>query len=687
MGALAFVLPSVDTPVVPSALSISAAPLQSGSIGEDDDLILAVSVSNATRKPVSDASVTVYLDRTPIPSATALNSWLHPQAEEKRGSSGSAVLRQKLPDLVPGQTRNDTLIVPAAKIRLTHQPWGVHRVTVRVTSPDSDAGETRTSVVWYPGKAVPSTPLAIVMPITVPAGTVGLLSAEDLAEYTAAGGALDRQLSQAIGRPIALGIDPRILASIRILGTQAPPSATAWLQRLQDADNETFALSYADSDIAALAQLQKPPLGPIGFTIDPDRFAPAPTESSSVSAPPSPSPSPTSPTPSATPIPTLPTPQDLVAWDYTQTGIAWPGAGTVTAKDLDVFSAAGLKTTLLDSNDINLGADDPIPGATATIGSHRVAVASNALSTLMQQAVTATDDLSWRAAVAELSSTLALAGPGKSGPVLVTLGRDFPPSALRLTQTLDALQKLPWTISGSLGEALASAPVSGALVPKPEAEQRLRLVKSMLDSEESVGRFATVLKDPTLVTGPQRLSLLAVLSHAWDSDPAGWKTATERYLADNQAIIASVNIAEGSTINLVAANGNLPITVSNALGHAVTVYVTVRPESAILSVMKNHIPLTIEADSQARVYIPVQSVANGQVDLGVSLTSASGVQVSLPIVVGVNVQADWERLATGIIAGILVAIFGFGIWRNIAKRRRARREQASVPAEAVELHE
>ena len=199
--------------------------------------------------------------------------------------------------------------------------------------------------------------------------------------------------------------------------------------------------------------------------------------------------------------------------------------------------------------------------------------------------------------------------------------------------------------------------------------------------------MSSVLADPTLVTGPRRLALLAVLSHSWDSTLATWADAAAKYLTDSQAVTSSISIVKGSPINLVAENGNLPIAVSNALDHPVTVYVTVRPQRAILNVMKNNIALTIEAKSQSRALIPVQSVANGQVSLGVSLASATGVQVSLPAVVEVNVQADWEKLATGVIAGLLVAIFGFGIWRNIVKRRRARRESASAPVKATEMHE
>ena len=296
----------------------------------------------------------------------------------------------------------------------------------------------------------------------------------------------------------------------------------------------------------------------------------------------------------------------------------------------------------------------------------------------------------WRDALTELSATLALASMDDPDlPTLVTLDRDAPPPTFRLTQTLDALQGLPWAASATLSEALSTPPVTGKLVEKPETTKRLRLVTSMLNSEEAVGQFSSVLKDPTLVTGPQRLSLLAVLSHNWDSDPAGWQDAVAGYLEANRAITTSVNIAESSPINLVADNGSLPIAVGNTLGHPVTVYLSVRPDRALLNVIKNHIEVTIEANSQTRVYIPVESVANGEVSLAVSLTSSTGVQVSQPMSVQVNVRADWERLLTGIIAGLVVAVFAFGIWRNLTKRRRTRREAARAlrGASAVIGHE
>ena len=78
----------------------------------------------------------------------------------------------------------------------------------------------------------------------------------------------------------------------------------------------------------------------------------------------------------------------------------------------------------------------------------------------------------------------------------------------------------------------------------------------------------------------------------------------------------------------------------------------------------------------------MQSVANGDVELQVSLTSVSGTPISTPSFVDVNVQAQWETAITVFIGALLLGVFGFGIWRNIAKRRKARRARLNEADDA-----
>src|SRR5690554_6134865 len=115
-----------------------------------------------------------------------------------------------------------------------------------------------------------TTRLALVVPLTVPPEATGLIPPESLESYTSPTGILTRTLDAVEGQTVAIGIDPMIIASIRILGNTAPDSAISWLDRLKSVSNETFALSYADSDLAALSQAGATTvLAPTSFQIDP----------------------------------------------------------------------------------------------------------------------------------------------------------------------------------------------------------------------------------------------------------------------------------------------------------------------------------------------------------------------------------------------------------------------------------
>ena len=175
--------------------------------------------------------------------------------------------------------------------------------------------------------------------------------------------------------------------------------------------------------------------------------------------------------------------------------------------------------------------------------------------------------------------------------------------------------------------------------------------------------------------------MLSLFATARIVDQASWESAADDFLHQNDVLRSSVHIPESSTINLYQEKGNLPIAVRNELDVPVTVYVNVQPERAILDVVDTRVKLTIEANSQAKASVPVQSIANGEVLTRVSLSSGTGVQISMPTYVVLNVQAGWETALTVILAAIVVLLFGAGIWRTVLRRRksRAQRREQGLP--------
>ncbi len=721
------VLPAIGVPVraavgtEPATVGVEFTPSNTGILVPGQPLVLNGTITNRTATDVPAGTAVVYLNRTPVGTRAALAEWLAPGSASASERLGTAVLEAATPIVPAGRQAPIQLVVPASAIDFGTQSivWGARTLAVRITAAGEQIGQSRSSIVWNTNDGMGKTGLALIVPLTVPPDSAGLISADDLAGYTAQGGLLSRQLDEVINQDVALGIDPRILASIRILGTSTPPSALAWLERLRAADNVTFALTYADYDLAAASQSNAPGvLAPTSFPINeslfPEGVTPTPTSTPSPSQapgdpttvpilPPS-SPSPV-PSPSGPPMvtPGIPDLQSLLAWSYTLSAIAWPADDSVIESDLDAFSAGGLTTTIMSSNNVGYGDLAYTPSSPARVGSHSVLVSDATISALFRSASRAIDPAEWEVAMTQLSSTLAVVAreqPSQTRTLLATLGRSLPGSNDRVSQTLAALFSLPWVSATPVTNLVASfggtpqvsvpgvpttppavsvgSPVSAAVAARALPESRLSAVTALLASEAVTASFATVLATPALITGERRLSLLATLANGWPDDQSR-VTEEKNFLTASDAIRGSVSIAKSSSVHIIATSSLLPVTVTNRLPWPVTVNVFVRSPNSLLTISKEQVSLTIQAASQAKVTVPVRANANGDSRVSVRLTSPTDVPIAGPEFTDVDVQAGWETAFTAIVAAFLLAIFGFGIYRNVTKRRRAGSATEAAP--------
>ncbi|GGL03645.1 hypothetical protein GCM10007382_24300 [Salinibacterium xinjiangense] len=514
--------------------------------------------------------------------------------------------------------------------------------------------------------------VAIAVPIIVPESAGGLISADALTQYTSPLGTLTRQLDSIEGRPVVLGIDPRIIVSIRILGTAAPASASAWLARLEAAPNESFPLTYADSDITLASQAGSTVvLQPTGFdfAIDPALFtAPLTT------IPPTPTGTPT-PTAAATPtapvVPPLPSSQDLESWQYSLTGIAWPVESTVTASDLPIISSSGFSTMILSSANLDR---TPGSGAVADVTGTRSLVADATASASFRSAVQSFTVADWQANTAAMSSAISTAGQDQSGStatVVITLDRNALDSGNRLADTITAVQGNPRVRIVGFTELLGVDASPATVIDQPHSPDQLALMRQLLEAQTAEAQFAAIAEDPLAITSARRLDLLALQSSGWRSNPAGWPVIVTSDLVVSTELRSAVQVASTGDFNFLAAAAPLPIAVANNLDQPVTVYVTVRPDTGLLTVGDTRIELEIEPNSQASAMIPAQAVSNGVVGVTVSLSSASGVPIGESSRARINVQAGWETPIVIVIASLVVAVFGGGLVRNILRLRKA----------------
>jgi hypothetical protein len=532
------------------------------------------------------------------------------------------------------------------------------------TTPPPDPGLSTAAVT--PGTGPVS--VAVVVPLTVPPTTTGLLDADTLESYTAADGLLTRELDAVAGTSAAIGVDPMIVASIRVLGTSAPATATAFLTRLSGLSNETFLLQYADADpaIAALAAAE-PELQPLGFdfAIDPANFGPAVTPSPT----PTDAPPPTSQTdPPADPDapPPLPTTDDLLAFPTTLPRIAWPAEGTLTDDGLSALAAQGY-------TDVLIGGENAPALGTALVGFGDVdgLVIDAAVTDAVRDAAYAVTSTEYLAAVTTLAAALrahAITSPGRT--VIAALDREWPFGEFRLSQVLDELSADASAQLVPLTDVLAGPRVAGSLPETDSAsDTQVGMLAQLATATRDERGFLTIAARAESITQPRRLALLGLSAVAWRGDEPAWHTAATALLAASTATTDAVQIVDGSDQLVLSDITKLRMQVSNALPVPVTVYLTLRPLRPLLHVEDPLIEVTIEPDSTNTVSVPVESITNGEVTVRAELHAASGTSVGSPRFFQVILQAGWETAGTLIAGALVVLIFGGGLVRTLLRRR------------------
>lgn len=584
------------------------------------DLAVTVELNNPGNSASSAGTLSLALSSQSLGSAQAVSDWASGAGSI---SAGQSVTSSTTLAVAASSTSSSTLSIPGAALS-SDGIWGIQATWT--TSDGSQQARTVVTVTSTPVQASVSTLFAL----TPGTSGTGLLSAQDLSSLTAAGGSLSNALDALAGKTVTVGIDPRILASIRALGNQAPASATAWLARLQSLNLDSFALQYADADPALQAQLG---LGKLmtagGFT---DQSGLSATELAA-----------------------------LTSWNYNHS-LLWPSAGTVADTDLDTFTASGYSQFVLSSDNVSSG-----NSALVSLGSSSAVVSQRAASAALAQALGASTTTSWMAAINQLEAQLALLG---GHTVVLAPDRVSIASGARAASTFDLIAGSPVSKANALSSVL-SGPASAATVTnQPETDVRVANGQHILDQAARVSTFSVVALTPSLVTEPTHRNVLAMFGTGWVTDPSGWASAIDTFDTTINGTLNAVQVSSSSTINVLASEASIPVTVENALGVPVHVTVVVSPSNGRL-VVGETVDTDISANSRVTVRLPVKArIGNGPVSLTVTLLARDGSEVGSPTVIPANVQADWEGWGAGLLAAAAALLFGFGIWRQVRRRQK-----------------
>ncbi|WJL94210.1 DUF6049 family protein [Microbacterium sp. ET2] len=705
--------PSDDVPALSGEVTLLVAPIGGGIVGAGQPLTASVTVDNGTELPTVGAEAVLSVGLEALPNRGALDGWL-------AGSDGATVQeagRAPVEPVASGARETIPVTVVADDPVLAGRAPGVYPITARVAGAEGDL-EAR-SVIVVPDPAATAA-VAAVVPITAPALSAGLLTADELAALTAPGGDLDAQLTGVEGTAAILAIDPAIPASIRVLGDSAPEQAVEWLERLLSLPNSRFATQFGDADVATqLRAGLTVPLQPTSLLsyMDADDFAPGDDEtaadgadgdetgesnpSGAPSAGGSPTPGATTGVPSATPsapadpsAPVYPDLAELLSIGSAREAVYWPAGDGVAPDTITGLAPLGTENspalTLVPSVRTAAGADGAAVAARGDAEGAGVLVYDSRLSDALQTASLLDDAVLRGAELATASAELAFAKADAAGEALmVAFDRSSTRSYVALDTAIAAALEAPGVTALSLPGLVAIPPTTAEIIALTDDEaaleaERAAATSALIDDEARIGRFSSIMDDPQLLTGPERAELLQLLGVSWLTTPAARTLALTEHRTATEETLSAVEMLPPSTTQLISADSALRPWVRNDLPWPVNLELRAAPDDVRLDVQELT-AFTVPAGSNARVEIPVQArLGNGEVRVDLQLRSPTLEPIGQTQWVEVVVSAEWESIGLIVLATLVGIFLVIGVIRTIRRLRHRKTADDADDASASE---
>ncbi len=227
-GAIAAPTPTpTSTPAEPTLV---LAPLAHGVVAAGAALTATIEVSNPTSTDLAPTSLTLELSNGPLTSSAELEEWID---NGELVADASVIDRPTAPTVVAGDS--EIVVSTVAIEALAGRGPGVYALSATY------GGDfVSRSAIVLPGDTPAAATIGVIVAVTAAPQTDGLLTAQELTTLTGTDGRLSDILSGVAGTSAILAVDPALLASIRVLGDSAPPSALAWLDRLAALPNRAL---------------------------------------------------------------------------------------------------------------------------------------------------------------------------------------------------------------------------------------------------------------------------------------------------------------------------------------------------------------------------------------------------------------------------------------------------------------
>lgn len=270
-----------------------------------------------------------------------------------------------------------------------------------------------------------------------------------------------------------------------------------------------------------------------------------------------------------------------------------------------------------------------------------------------------------------LAETLVLLGERAGTPrsVLVAAPRTYDPDPTALAAFLAATSAAPWLTTIGPAALLTDAgpdravaqqqPVAAVRPAAPPPTLTTRRLAQMATQRDTLHRVATVLRDGEQFERTYRELLDELASGRWRFQPGSWPTLNNAVVSDTRAATSAIKVVARS-VNFLAENGTIQITIDNGLPYAVgDIRLVLAPTNPRMQIVKQPAPITIAPGSRTVVRVPVTAVAAGRADIRAFLTTADGTPIGSPAVIPVSANPiDGTIYWVGSILVALVLLFG-----------------------------
>ena len=694
LGPTSAALPAADAPPADGRVSVSVDSLAPEVLASDQDLQVSGTIVNGTDEPLESADLVVQVQRSTEITLGGLESWLADGGDAQL----STAITTGLTAIEPGATATFAVTVSAKDLPMGGSAeWGPRGVQVSVTEGGQSLARDRTIVVWDAGVAVDPTRVTVAVPVVASPAEMNLLAQGDKAD-PAAVEALRRRVEGllSLARPgVVLAVDPALMTALgagdglpsskdaNAAGASPAPAPTAepspgaeptaepspgaspdpgrtLAEALREAGRtgDLVVLPWADADVSALAHLGEGDLTAGAFARADEAVA---------------------------------------AWGAGSTTTALT-SGSLDAEALAVLPQT-VSTVIARPGDLPVAEDlTYAPAGTATVGDRVVLVPEASVSEAAAGILSAGSDstalsaLDARGLLRGQLAILTRQTPYRGRDIVVALDRADAAAAdpAELATRLEAILVSSWTRGRDLGAVVADAREQQS---EGEQVQRDDPPEQVLDDAEPSGAdlnaatqaanhlksIGSVLADPQALLSPATDVVATSLSTLWRTDPRGRTAHIARARAAGDVVMQSLTAAPSSTINVISATADLPLRIVSDLDQAATVRVHLVPSSTRLQI-DHDVTVTVPAQGQTTVMVPIKAVGSGDVDLSIELLAADGTAVGTPMTMRTRVRASWETVGTRVAAGLLVALLAGGITRTVRRGRRQDKQDRKAAA-------